>query len=314
MLSWNDAARKIADNDPPFLDFWALFALCYLLVESPFVMSFFVQNVEIGGAQPCFLLGPCTLESEEFGWEMARSIKAICDRIGIPFVFKASYDKANRTSVKSYRGLGIQEGCRILSEIGRELHIPVVTDVHTEQQAEYAAQYVDLLQIPAFLSRQSDLLEACAKTGRPVNVKKGQFLAPWDCKNICEKMLTFGCDKFMLCERGTSFGYNNLVVDMRGLYWMKQFGYPVLFDATHSVQRPGGLGGATGGDRELAPVLANAAMAVGIDGVFMEVHKDPDHATSDGPNQVYLSDLENIITNLLTIRSAYERLCPIPVH
>lgn len=271
-------------------------------------MSFHIQNVEIGGKAPFYLLGPCSLENEEFAWQMARSIKEICTKLGVPFIFKASYDKANRTSVKSFRGLGIAEGCRILSEIGKELQIPVVTDVHTEEQAEYAAQYIDLLQVPAFLCRQSDLLEACAKTGRPVNIKKGQFLAPWDCKNICEKMHAFGCDQFMLCERGTTFGYNNLVVDMRGMYWMRQFGCPVVFDATHSVQRPGGLGGATGGDRDLAPVLANAAMATGIDGVFMEVHSDPDNAMSDGPNQVRLSDLERIITNMQLVRQAYDQM------
>ena len=271
-------------------------------------MSFYIQNVEIGGSKPFFLLGPCSLENEDFAWQMARSIKEICTKLDVPFIFKASYDKANRTSVKSFRGMGIEEGCRILSEIGRELQIPVVTDVHTEEQAEYAAQYVDLLQVPAFLCRQSDLLEACAKSGRPVNIKKGQFLAPWDCKNICEKMLAFGCEQFMLCERGTSFGYNNLVVDMRGLKWMRDFGYPVVFDATHSVQRPGGLGGATGGDRDLAPVLANAAMAVGIDGVFMEVHSNPDQALSDGPNQVRLSDLEHILTNLMLVRQAWAQM------
>ena len=271
-------------------------------------MSFYIQNVEIGGSKPFFLLGPCSLENEDFAWQMARSIKEICTKLDVPFIFKASYDKANRTSVKSFRGMGIEEGCRILSEIGRELQIPVVTDVHTEEQAEYAAQHVDLLQVPAFLCRQSDLLEACAKSGRPVNIKKGQFLAPWDCKNICEKMLAFGCEQFMLCERGTSFGYNNLVVDMRGLKWMRDFGYPVVFDATHSVQRPGGLGGATGGDRDLAPVLANAAMAVGIDGVFMEVHSNPDQALSDGPNQVRLSDLERILTNLMLVRQAWAQM------
>ena len=271
-------------------------------------MSFSIRNIEVGGARPFFLLGPCSLENEEFAWQMARSIKDICTRLSIPFIFKASYDKANRTSVRSFRGLGLAEGCRILSDIGKELDVPVVTDVHTEEQAEYAAQYVDLLQVPAFLCRQSDLLEACAKSGRPVNIKKGQFLAPWDCKNICEKMLAFGCDRFMLCERGTSFGYNNLVVDMRGLKWMRDFGYPVVFDATHSVQRPGGLGGATGGDRDLAPVLANAAMAVGIDGVFMEVHADPDHALSDGPNQIKLADLERVLTNLMLVHSAYTQM------
>ncbi len=272
------------------------------------IMSFYIQHIEIGGSTPFYLLGPCSLETEEFAWEMARSIKDICTRLNLPFIFKASYDKANRTSAKSFRGLGLKEGCRILSEIGKELQIPVVTDVHTEEQATYAADYVDLLQVPAFLCRQSDLLEACAKSGRPVNIKKGQFLAPWDCKNICEKMQTFGCERFMLCERGSSFGYNNLVVDMRGLYWMRQMGCPVVFDATHSVQRPGGLGGSTGGDRELAPVLANAAMAAGIDGVFMEVHKDPDHALSDGPNQIRLSHLETILKNLQLVRQAYDQM------
>ena len=271
-------------------------------------MSFFIPNVEIGGARPFYLLGPCSLESEDFAWEMARSIKEICTRLGVPFVFKAPYDKANRTSVKSFRGLGLETGCRILAEIGKELDIPVMTDVHTEQQATRAAEYVDLLQVPAFLCRQSDLLEACAKSGRPVNIKKGQFLAPWDCKNICEKMDAFGCREYMLCERGTTFGYNNLVVDMRGMYWMKDFGCPIVFDATHSVQRPGGLGGATGGDRELAPVLANAAMSMGIDGVFMEVHKDPDHALSDGPNQIRLSQLEAILTNLELVHEAWTRM------
>ena len=284
------------------------YGIIYASLNTLLLMSFLIQNVEIGGKAPFYLLGPCSLENEEFAWQMARSIKEICTRMGVPFIFKASYDKANRTNVKSFRGLGIAEGCRILSEIGKELQIPVVTDVHTEEQAEYAAQYVDLLQIPAFLCRQSDLLEACAKTGRPVNIKKGQFLAPWDCKNICEKMHAFGCDKFMLCERGTTFGYNNLVVDMRGLYWMRQFGCPVVFDATHSVQRPGGLGGATGGDRDLAPVLANAAMAAGIDGVFMEVHSDPDNAMSDGPNQVRLDDLERVLTNMQLVRKAYDQM------
>lgn len=271
-------------------------------------MSFFIRNVEIGGIKPFYILGPCSLENEEFAWQMARDIKDICTELNVPFIYKASYDKANRTSVRSFRGLGIQEGCRILNEIGKELQIPVVTDVHTEEQAEYAAEYVDLLQVPAFLCRQSDLLEACAKSGRPVNVKKGQFLAPWDCKNICEKMAAFGCDQYMLCERGSSFGYNNLVVDMRGLKWMRDFGCPVVFDATHSVQRPGGLGGATGGDRDLAPVLANAAMAVGIDGVFMEVHADPDKALSDGPNQIKLSDLKRVLTHLQLVRQAWDQM------
>ncbi len=268
-------------------------------------MSFLIQSVEVGGEKPFYLLGPCSLECEEFVWEMARSIKDIAQKLNIPLIFKASYDKANRTSVSSFRGPGVKEGCRILSEIAKELQIPVVTDVHTAQEAEIAAEYVDLIQVPAFLCRQTDLLEACAKSGRPVNIKKGQFLAPWDTVNIAEKMRAFGCDKFMMCERGTTFGYNNLVVDMRSLYWMKQEGMTVVFDATHAVQRPGGLGGATGGDGELAPVLASSAMATGsIDGVFMEVHKDPAHALSDGPNQIPLHQLEGVLKRLQAIHQA----------
>ena len=273
-------------------------------ITKTFTMSFKIQNVEIGGETPFFLLGPCSLENEDFAWEMARSIKEICARVGVPFIFKASYDKANRTSVKSFRGPGIQEGCRILAEIGKELQVPVVTDVHTEDQAEYAAQFVDLLQVPAFLSRQSDLLEACAKTGRPVNVKKGQFLAPWDCKNICEKMVAFGCEQFMLCERGTSFGYNTLVVDMTGLRVMKDMGVPVIFDATHSVQKPGGNGTSTGGNREYVEYLAKAAIAVGVDGLFMETHPDPDHAKSDGPNMVPLGEMKQLLIKLMRVYDA----------
>lgn len=270
-------------------------------------MSFYIQSVEIGGPRPFYLLGPCSLECKSFVWEMARSIKAIAENLDVPLIFKASYDKANRTSVTSFRGPGVREGCRILSEIGRELKLPVVTDVHTAQEAEIAAEYVDLLQVPAFLCRQTDLLEACAKSGRPVNIKKGQFLAPWDTVNIGEKMRAFGCDEFMMCERGTTFGYNNLVVDMRSLYWMKQAGFPVVFDATHAVQKPGGLGGTTGGDSELAPVLASAAMATGsIDGVFMEVHKDPSKALSDGPNQIPLHLLEGVLKRLQSIRQAVQ--------
>lgn len=268
------------------------------------MQPFLIHSVEVGGDKPFYILGPCSLESEEFVWEMARSIKDIAVKLDVPFIFKASYDKANRTSVSSFRGPGVKEGCRILAEIGKELDIPVVTDVHTSQEAEIAGEYVDLLQIPAFLCRQTDLLEACAKTGRAVNIKKGQFLAPWDTVNIADKMRSFGCERFMMCERGTTFGYNNLVVDMRGLYWMRQSGFPVVFDATHSVQRPGGLGGTTGGDSELAPVLANAAMAAGIDGVFMEVHKDPSKAFSDGPNQIPLSMLECVLTKLQAIHKA----------
>jgi len=265
---------------------------------------FQIANVPVGGPVPFFILGPCALESESFAWEMARSLKEIAGRTGIPLIFKASFDKANRTSVGSFRGPGIKEGCRILGEISKELKIPVTTDIHTAEQADIAAEHIDLLQIPAFLCRQTDLLEAAAKTGRAVNVKKGQFLAPLDTVNIADKMRTFGCESFLITERGTTFGYNNLVVDMRSLYIMRKEGIPVIFDATHSVQRPGGLGGATGGDGELAPVLARAAVATGLEGLFMEVHSDPENALSDGPNQIPLEFIEDLLIKLLAIHHA----------
>lgn len=268
------------------------------------IEPFSIQNVEVGSGRLFFLLGPCALESEEFAWEMARSIHEIATRLDVPFLFKASFDKANRTSGDSFRGPGVQEGCRILGEIGRELGIPVTTDIHTTEQAALAAEHIDLLQVPAFLCRQTDLLEACAKTGRAVNVKKGQFLAPWDTVHIAEKLRSFGCQRFLLTERGTTFGYNNLVADMRSLYWMRQEGLPVIFDATHSVQRPGGLGGTTGGDGELAPILARAAVATGVDGIFMETHSNPEMAFSDGPNQIPLQDLEAVLRQLVAVHAA----------
>lgn len=263
-----------------------------------------IGNLKIDSSAPFFILGPCALESEDFAWEMARTLKKISERTNIQFIFKASYDKANRTSVGSFRGLGVQEGCRILGEIGKELGIPVTTDIHTPAEAEIAAETVDLLQIPAFLCRQTDLLEACAKTGRSVNVKKGQFLAPWDVKPILEKMEAFKCANYYLTERGTTFGYNNLVTDMRSLYWMRELGAKVIFDATHSVQRPGGLGGTTGGDGILAPVLARAAVATGVDGVFMETHLNPEKAFSDGPNQIPIEQIEAVLTKLLAVHHA----------
>ncbi len=268
--------------------------------------SFTIKNIEVGRGRPFFILGPCGLESEEFAWAMARSLKKICERVKAPFFFKASYDKANRTAVDSYRGPGVEEGCRILGDIGKELGVPVTTDIHTEEQAAQAAEHIDLLQVPAFLCRQTDLLEACAKTGRPVNVKKGQFLAPWDCTNIVDKLRAFGCEQYLITERGSTFGYNNLVADMRSLYWMRKEGIPVIFDATHSVQRPGGLGGTTGGDGELAPVLARAAMATGVDGVFMETHSNPAEALSDGPNQIPLEEIESVLVSLIRIHEALQ--------
>src|SRR5882762_5780478 len=220
-----------------------------------------IGNVTIGGKRPAFILGPCVIESEKFVWRMARQISKICAAEDADLIFKASYDKANRTSVRSFRGIGVREGCEILSAIGRDLKIPVTTDVHLPAEAEIAGEKIDVLQIPAFLCRQTDLLRAAAKTGRAINVKKGQFLAPWDVRNIAEKLTAFGNEKFFFTERGTTFGYNNLVADMRSLYWMREYGYRVIFDATHSVQKPGGAGDTTSGDAELAPVLARAAMA-----------------------------------------------------
>ena len=251
-----------------------------------------------------FILGPCVIESENFAWRMARKISEICAEEDADLIFKASYDKANRTSVRSFRGIGAREGCEILAAIGRELKIPVTTDVHSPAEAEMAGKKIEMLQIPAFLCRQTDLLRAAAETGRPVNVKKGQFLAPWDVKNIAEKLIAFGNEKFCFTERGATFGYNNLVADMRSLYWMREAGYRVIFDATHSVQRPAGAGDATSGDGVLAPVLARAAMAAGCDGIFMEVHENPVRALSDAANQIPLKDLPKHLRMLKAIHAA----------
>ena len=263
-----------------------------------------VGKVTIGGKRPAFILGPCVIESEKFVRRMAKKIAQICAAEDIDFIFKASYDKANRTSVRSFRGIGVREGCEILSVIGRDLKIPVTTDVHSSAEAEIAGEKIDMLQIPAFLCRQTDLLHAAAETDRAINVKKGQFLAPWDVRNIAEKLIAFGNEKFCFTERGTSFGYNNLVADMRSLYWLRDAGYRVIFDATHSVQRPSGAGDSTSGDGVLAPALARAAMATGCDGIFMEVHENPARAPSDGPNQISLKDLPKHLRVLKAIHAA----------
>ena len=263
-----------------------------------------IGNVTIGGKQPVFILGPCVIESEKFVWRMARSIATIARRERVAVIFKASYNKANRTSVRSFRGIDARRGCEILAEIREELKIPVTTDVHSPEEALIAGEKIDLLQIPAFLCRQTDLLRAAAETGRALNVKKGQFLAPWDVRNIAEKLEAFGNRKFCFTERGTTFGYNNLVADMRSLYWMRAAGYRVIFDATHSVQRPGGAGDKTDGDGELAPVLARAATAVGCDGIFMEIHDNPSRALSDGPNQIPLKDLPAHLRVLKAVHAA----------
>ena len=263
-----------------------------------------IGKVTIGGKRPVFILGPCVIESEKFARRMANRIAEICASEDIDFIFKASYDKANRTSVRSFRGIGVHEGCEILSIIGKDLKIPVTTDVHSPAEAEIAGEKIDMLQIPAFLCRQTDLLRAAAETGRAVNVKKGQFLAPWDVRNIAEKLIAFRNDQFCFTERGTSFGYNNLVADMRSLYWLRDAGYRVIFDATHSVQRPGGAGDSTSGDGVLAPALARAAMATGCDGIFMEVHENPARALSDGPNQIPLKNLPKHLRMLKAIHAA----------
>ena len=263
-----------------------------------------VGKVTIGGKRPAFILGPCVIESEKFVWRMAKKIAEICSAADVDFIFKASYDKANRTSVRSFRGIGVREGCDILSAIGRDLKIAVSTDVHSPNEAEIAGQSIDVLQVPAFLCRQTDLLRAAAQTGRAMTVKKGQFLAPWDVRNIAEKLIAFGNTQFCFIERGTTFGYNNLVADMRSLYWIREAGYLVIFDATHSVQRPGGAGDSTTGDGVLAPALARAAMATGCDGIFMEVHENPARALSDGPTQLPLKDLPKHLRMLKAIHAA----------
>ena len=250
------------------------------------------------------IAGPCAIESEEMAMDIAEKMKAITDILGIDYTFKGSFDKANRTSIHSKRGLGIDEGLRILQKVKDTYNIPVATDIHESWQAEPVGKVVDVVQIPAFLCRQTDLLVAAAKTGKCINIKKAQFLAPWDMKNCLQKVVESGNSNVMLCERGTSFGYNTLVVDMTGLIEMKKFGYPVIFDATHSVQKPGGKGDATGGNREYVEYLAKAAIAVGVDGLFMETHQNPDEAWSDGPNMVKLDDMEELLTKLVKVYEA----------
>ncbi|MBU3664434.1 MAG: 3-deoxy-8-phosphooctulonate synthase [Chthoniobacterales bacterium] len=265
---------------------------------------FKVGHVTFGGKELALILGPCVIESEKAARRTAARLVTITARLGLPFVFKASYDKANRTSGRSFRGPGPEEGCRILAAIREEFGIPVTTDVHSPQEVEIAADHVDLLQIPAFLCRQTDLISAAARSGRAVNVKKGQFLSPWEVKPIADKLLAEGCRKFCFTERGTTFGYNNLVADMRSIPWVQEQGYHVIFDATHSVQRPGGGGDRTTGDGRLAPVLACAAVAAGASGVFLETHENPAKAPSDGPNQIPLAQLPGLLRKLAAIRHA----------
>ena len=258
-----------------------------------------VGDIPIGGKAPFALItGPCQLETLDHARMMAEKIAEACRPSGTRFIFKASYDKANRSSISTQRGLGMEEGLRILDQIRSEFGCPVLTDVHDAHQCAPAGEVCDVLQIPAFLCRQTDLLLAAGRTGRVLNVKKGQFLAPWDMVNVAEKSASTGNEKILLCDRGTSFGYNTLVSDFRGLPIMARTGYPVVFDATHSVQQPGGQGTTSGGQREFAPVLARAAVAVGVSALFIETHQDPDTAPSDGPNMIPVSEMRALIDNL----------------
>lgn len=262
-------------------------------------------NFNVGLDQPFFLIaGPCVIESEVTAIERAGKLKEITDKLNIPFIYKSSYDKANRTSIHSYRGPGIEEGLRILSEVKKQIGVPVLTDVHEDTPINEVASVVDVMQTPAFLCRQTNFIQRVAKAGIPVNIKKGQFLSPWEMKNVAEKALETGNQKIMVCERGASFGYNNLVSDMRSLAVMRNTKCPVVFDATHSVQLPGGGGTKSSGQRQFVPVLARAAMAVGVAGIFMETHPDPDSAPSDGPNMWPMHKLEELLTHLKAIDDA----------
>ena len=261
-----------------------------------------VGNFSIGNGQPLALLaGPCVLEGLERSLKIGHGIKEICDRIGMPYVFKASFDKANRSSFNGFRGPGLEKGLEMLKTIKEELGVPVVTDIHTEEQVKPAAKVVDILQIPAFLCRQTDLIYAAAQSGCVVNVKKGQFLAPGDMRNVVDKLHEGGCSQIMLTERGASFGYNNLVVDMRSFPIMRSFGYPVVMDGTHSVQLPGGGGTCSAGNREFVPNLVRAAVGSGVDALFLEVHDNPEEALYDGPNMVYLDKLEDLLKDAMAI-------------
>ncbi len=258
-----------------------------------------VGGIRIGGDEPYALIaGPCQIESRDHALMMAEKIAEACQPTGTKFIYKSSYDKANRSSIGTERGIGLDEGLDILAEVRTQFGCPILTDVHDAGQCGPVGEVVDVIQIPAFLSRQTDLLLAAGATGKAINVKKGQFLAPWDMANVAKKIASTGNERIMLCDRGTSFGYNTLVTDFRGLPIMAQTGYPIVFDATHSVQQPGGQGTTSGGQREFAPILARAACAVGISAVFIETHQDPDRAPSDGPNMIYIDQMKDLIGTL----------------
>jgi len=277
---------------------------CYHIGMNNTVTPVKVADIVVGERSLALIAGPCVIESEALCLQVAQTVRAICERIGIPYIFKASFDKANRTSLHSFRGPGIEEGLRVLARVKREVGVPVTTDIHEAWQAERAAQVVDLLQIPAFLCRQTDLLVAAARTGKPVNVKKGQFMAPWDMRHVVEKLQSSGAVGVLLTERGVSFGYNTLVVDFTALPQMRALGVPVVFDATHSVQLPAGAGSRSGGRREFIPHLVRAAVAVGVDALFMEVHPDPEKGLSDPATMFPLGELEGLLTQAMAIRRA----------
>jgi 2-dehydro-3-deoxyphosphooctonate aldolase (KDO 8-P synthase) len=267
-----------------------------------------VGDIHIGHGHPLvFIMGPCVIESVDTTFQTAQFLRDLTRKIGVPFIFKSSFDKANRTSIDAYRGPGMEDGLKILSKIKHKLGVPVISDIHTAAQAVAAAKVLDIIQVPAFLCRQTDFLLAAARTNIPINIKKGQFLAPWDVPHITEKIYSAGNRQVTVTERGTSFGYNNLVVDFRGIQIIRDTGIPVIFDATHSVQLPGGSGNHSGGQREYAPLLARAAVAAGADGIFMEVHPDPDNARCDGPNSLPLDALEPLCKELVAISRAIKR-------
>lgn len=265
---------------------------------------FEINGVEFGGDQLSIIAGPCVIESKDHILYMAEKIKSIADKVNLPLIFKSSFDKGNRSSHSSFRGPGLDPGLRILEDVKKRFDIPITTDIHNASQAVTVAEIVDIIQIPAFLCRQSDIIDSAVKTGKIINIKKGQFMAPWDVKNIVEKVAEGGGEKLLLTERGSSFGYNNLVSDMTSIPIMQNFGVPVIFDATHSVQRPGGLGKTTGGAREFIPTLAKAAVAAGCNGVFMEVHNDPNNAKSDAASQWPLDELSELLIRLKAIKQA----------
>lgn len=279
-------------------------------MNSTFQHNLILNDINISNEKKIVLIsGPCALESESHAFEMAGRLKEICDKLKIGLIYKSSFDKANRSSISSNRGIGLEKALKIFEKLKKDLKINIITDVHVNEHCELVSDVVDILQIPAFLCRQTDLLIAAAKTQKAVMVKKGQFLSPWEMKNIVDKLQQSGCNKIILCERGTSFGYNNLVSDFRSIPIMQQFGFPVIFDATHSVQQPGGLGKSSGGKKEYVPYLAKASVAVGVAGIFIETHDNPDIAPSDGPNMLHIKDLDFLLEKLLKIDSIVKNEC-----